>query len=69
MSPRGVAAVQERLRQLNYYHGNVDGVWGGETQHSLRAFQQGHGLQLNAQLTPMTISALGLNPSWVFAGR
>lgn len=69
VSPRGVAAVQDRLRQLGYYHGNIDGVWGAETQQALQAFQQGHGLQADAQLTPMTVSALGLNPGWVFAGR
>lgn len=69
VSPRGVAAVQDRLRQLGYYRGNVDGVWGAETQQALQAFQQGHGLQPDAQLTPITISALGLNPGWVFAGR
>lgn len=69
VSPRGVAAVQDRLRQLGYYHGNVDGVWGAETQQALQAFQQGHGLQPDAQLNPMTVSALGLNPGWVFARR
>ena len=69
VSPRGVAAVQDRLRQLGYYHGNVDGVWGAEAQQALQAFQQGHGLQPDAQLNPITISALGLNPGWVFAGR
>lgn len=69
VSPRGVAAVQDRLRLLGYYHGNVDGVWGAETQQALQAFQQGHGLQPDAQLNPITISALGLNPGWVFAGR
>ncbi len=69
VSPRGVTAVHDRLRQLGYYHGNVDGVWGAETQQALQAFQQGHGLQPDAQLNPITISALGLNPGWVFAGR
>ena len=42
---------------------------GGGTQQALQAFQQGHGLQPDAQLNPITISALGLNPGWVFAGR
>ncbi len=69
VSPRGVAAVQDRLRQLGYYHGNVDGVWGAETQQALQAFQQGHGLQPDAQLTPMTVSALGLNPGGFAGGK
>jgi peptidoglycan hydrolase-like protein with peptidoglycan-binding domain len=69
VSPRGVAAVQDRLRQLGYYRGNVDGVWGAETQNALQQFQQGHGLQPDAQLNPITLSALGLNPGWVYARR
>ncbi len=69
VNPRGIAAVQGRLRDLGYYHGGLDGVWGPDTQQALAQFQQRNGLQPNAELNPATITALGLNPGWVYAGR
>ena len=68
LSPRGVAAVQGRLRELGYYHGGVDGVWGAGTQQAVAAFQQGRGLEPSGQVNPATAGALGLNAGWVFAG-
>jgi len=68
MSPRGVAAVQGRLRELGYYRGNVDGVWGPGTQDAIARFQQGRGLVANGQINPATAGALGLNAGWLFAG-
>jgi len=67
LSPRAVQAVQGRLRELGYYRGNVDGVWGAETQQAIARFQQGRGLQPNGQLNPATVGAMGLNQSWLFA--
>ncbi|MBV9655288.1 MAG: peptidoglycan-binding protein [Acetobacteraceae bacterium] len=66
LSRNAVRSVQARLRELNYYHGPVDGVWGGSTQQAVERFQQGRALQVNGQLNPTTISALGLAPD-VFA--
>jgi peptidoglycan hydrolase-like protein with peptidoglycan-binding domain len=68
-SPRGVQEVQARLRQLGFYHGAIDGVWGAETQSAISAFQQGRGLQPNGQLNPTTVAALGINPNDLFAAR
>jgi peptidoglycan hydrolase-like protein with peptidoglycan-binding domain len=69
ISPRAVAAVQERLQSLGYYHGPLDGTWGPATQQAVDAFQQQNGLQPNAQLNPATVTALGLSPGWVYAAR
>ena len=69
ISPRAVAAVQERMQELGYYHGPLDGVWGPGTQQAVAAFQQQNGLQPNAQLNPATVTALGLSPGWVYAAR
>ncbi len=68
LSPRGVAAVQGRLRDLGFYRGPIDGVWGAGTQQAIAAFQQGRGLDPNGQINPATAGALGLNQSWLFAG-
>lgn len=63
LSPAAIRAVQERLKDLNFYSGDTDGLWGAKTQESIKSFQQGRGLQPNGQLNPATISALGLNPN------
>lgn len=66
-SPRAVEAVQGRLRALGYYRGNIDGVWGAQTQQAIARFQQGRGLQPNGQLNPATVEAMGLSQGWLFA--
>lgn len=62
LSHASVAAVQSRLRDLNFYNGAIDGIWGGDTQQAIERFQQGRGLQVNGQLNPATVTALGLQP-------
>ena len=68
LSPRTVRDVQGRLAQLGYFQGQQDGVWGPATQDALARFQQGRGLQPNAQLNPATVAALGMS-SGLFAAR
>lgn len=61
---RGVVrAIQQRLRQNGFSTGTSDGVWGVRTQNALVRFQQARGLEANGQLTPATISELGLDPN------
>jgi hypothetical protein len=55
-----VAAAQERLSRMGYYHGKIDGLFGPETQHAVRAFQSDHGLSPTGYLTMDTRRALGL---------
>jgi peptidoglycan hydrolase-like protein with peptidoglycan-binding domain len=57
-----VRTIQERLRNLGFYRGAVDGVWGQTTQRAIEQFQQNRGLQPNGQLTPATVTAMGLAP-------
>jgi peptidoglycan hydrolase-like protein with peptidoglycan-binding domain len=57
-----VRAIQERLRNLGFYTGSVDGVWGQSTQGAIQQFQQNRGLQPNGQLNSATIAAMGLAP-------
>jgi peptidoglycan hydrolase-like protein with peptidoglycan-binding domain len=63
LSPDAIRAVQQKLRQMRFYSGAVDGVWGAETQTAIQHFQQGRGLQPTGQLNPATITALGLDPN------
>ena len=57
-----VRAIQERLRSLGFYTGNVDGVWGHSTQSAIQQFQQNRGLQPDGRLNPATVTAMGLSP-------
>jgi peptidoglycan hydrolase-like protein with peptidoglycan-binding domain len=61
LRPGSVRAVQSQLRQLGFYSGGVDGVWGASTESAVERFQQSRGLQPNGQLNPATVSALGLS--------
>ena len=60
--PASVRAVQSRLRTLGFYNGMVDGMWGAGTQVAIERFQRGRGLQVDGQLGPATITAMGLAP-------
>ena len=57
-----VRAIQNRLRTLGFYKGGVDGMWGQSTQSAIVRFQQNRGLQPDGQLTPATVTAMGLAP-------
>ena len=63
LDPAVVRGVQRRLRQLGYYHGPADGVWGARTQEAMERFQRSRGLEPTGDLNPMTASALGLDPN------
>jgi len=57
-----VRALQTRLSALGFYRGPIDGVWGHSTQAAVQSFQQGRGWPANGELSPATISGLGLAP-------
>jgi peptidoglycan hydrolase-like protein with peptidoglycan-binding domain len=63
LSRDAIRAVQSRLRQLGFYAGRIDGIWGPSMQASLQRFQQGRDLQTTGQLNPATVTALGLDPN------
>jgi peptidoglycan hydrolase-like protein with peptidoglycan-binding domain len=63
LTPDAVRAIQNRLRQLGYYTGPNDGIWGPATQGAVQSFQQGQGLQPTGQLNPATVAVLGLDPN------
>jgi peptidoglycan hydrolase-like protein with peptidoglycan-binding domain len=62
-----VQSVQERLRSAGAYTGNVDGVWGPDSEAALQRFQASHQLQVTGQLNQATAATLGLDPSALLA--
>src|SRR4051794_19184606 len=40
LTPAATRDVQDRLRQLGAYSGNVDGIWGRDSQLALERFQR-----------------------------
>lgn len=55
-----VRRVQKKLKELGYYRGSVDGVYGTGTQKAVRQFQQNCGIKADGIAGPKTIRYLGL---------
>lgn len=53
--------IQQKLKDLGYYNGSVDGIYGPKTRSSVVAFQKANGLVSDGIAGPKTIAALGLN--------
>lgn len=53
-----VTAVQTRLKELNYYTGNVTGNYGEKTMAAVKAFQQKNGLTADGLAGPKTLAAI-----------
>lgn len=60
VSPAGVQAVQQTLKDAGYDVGEADGSWGPRTSAALREFQEVHGLAPTGNLNLITITTLGL---------
>jgi peptidoglycan hydrolase-like protein with peptidoglycan-binding domain len=61
VSPQVVQDVQNRLRQAGVYSGQIDGIWGADSQAALERYQQSHQLQVTGQLNQATAATLGLD--------
>lgn len=55
-----VAAVQQRLGQLGYYHGVIDGAIGPQTRSAIAAFESRHGLIVDGRISQPLLGRLGL---------
>lgn len=67
LSPQSVQAVQDKLRQAGAYTGNVDGIWGADSEAALQHFQQTHQLQVTGQMNQATAATLGIDPGTLIA--
>ncbi|MBQ9262768.1 MAG: D-alanyl-D-alanine carboxypeptidase family protein [Clostridia bacterium] len=53
-----VSQLQQRLKDLGYYNGAVDGQFGGGTKSAVQAFQKQHGLDDDGIAGSKTLAAL-----------
>jgi peptidoglycan hydrolase-like protein with peptidoglycan-binding domain len=60
LSLEQVRRIQQRLRELGFEPGPVDGIWGEQTRAALRAFQEARGLEPTGDPTEPTLAALGV---------
>jgi len=54
-----VYAVQERLKELGYYDGYVDGIYGEDLKKALHKFQKEHGLPVKNDITKKDLIEMG----------
>lgn len=55
-----VTRIQQRLEELGYYPGTVDGIYGTRTKNAVISFQRDYGLSDDGIAGPLTLEALGL---------
>ena len=55
--------VQQKLKDLGYYKGAIDGIIGKQSKTAIRNFQRDYGLTVDGIVGPKTLKALGLSTS------
>ncbi len=55
-----VRQIQDKLKRWGYYNGNVDGIYGTQTQAAVKWFQSKNGLTVDGIAGPKTLSAMGI---------
>ena len=63
-----MSEIQTRLKNWGYYNGDVDGVYGSQTEKAVRWFQQKNGLNVDGQVGDQTLAALGMPVSGAGSG-
>ena len=58
-----VRQIQTKLKRWGYYSGNVDGIYGSQTQSAVRWFQSKNGLAVDGIAGPKTLAAMGIYSS------
>ncbi len=58
-----VRRIQTKLKELGYYNGAVDGIYGIATQKAVRSFQRNCGITADGIAGPKTLKFLGLGSS------
>ena len=52
--------VQQRLKELGYYNGAIDGIFGSQTISAIKRFQSDYGLKVDGIVGKNTLNKLGL---------
>lgn len=58
-----VRKIQERLKKWGYYTGDVDGVFGTQTQKAVKKFQKNNSLTADGVAGSATLKAMGISSS------
>lgn len=58
-----VKSIQKKLRELGFYSGNVDGIYGSQTQSAVKKFQKSVGITADGIAGKNTLLYLGLGGS------
>lgn len=58
-----VREIQTKLKRWGYYNGNVDGIYGTQTQNAVKYFQRKNGLTVDGIAGPATLKAMGIMTS------
>jgi len=53
-----VTRMQEELKKLGFYNGNVDGIYGEGTEDAVRAYQRANGLNADGVAGPATLRSI-----------
>ena len=61
--------IQQRLKELGYYSGSIDGIIGSQSLKAIRNFQRDYGLTVDGIVGPKTLSALGLTSSTSYTSQ
>ncbi len=61
--------IQQRLKELGYYAGSIDGIIGSQSLKAIRNFQRDYGLTVDGIVGPKTLSALGLSSSTSYTSQ
>lgn len=56
-----VKEIQSRLKKWGYYNGNVDGIYGSQTEKAVRYFQRKNGLVEDGIAGKATLAAIGIS--------
>ena len=56
-----VKQIQTKLKDWGYYNGNVDGIFGSETEKAVKSFQRKNNLTADGIVGDKTLAALGIN--------
>lgn len=59
MAGYDVLLLQERLAELSYYDGPLDGIYSVELARAVASFQEDHQLEVDGEVGPLTWAALG----------
>lgn len=58
-----VKQIQQKLKEYGFYTGNVDGIFGKQTQSAVRNFQRNNNLSVDGIAGKGTLKALGISSS------